>query len=457
MLLQLFILFQLTVTIYSQDNIKRFRSDGGLSRSSQPSPLLSVVEMLNSTLDTGGSGLGNNNSASGILGKIISPSQIFGKNKSNSDNNVDDKSNNNKTTDLSSENNINGTSLLTSDSIQRNNDNNNKAVTSQQEEITLRVEKTPQQIRKELIDGSFAELMELMEEEVRKRGDVPMDRYDPNISLVVPVAFDDLRSFPVLLSSLRLQTMRPDEIILVFDIPENDVGSRDNVLKEVEKYSKSLRNLRPFFRTPPPPPRHFPGSNRLFGASKAKNEIVMFFDSDDIIHPQRVEYVSRAFKQNPDMDAFLTEYFVEQMDTTEQALEMPRKSMQDLEKVFNLDELENSKGGLLAATYESERKEAKKAVEEYGLKCPWNPNDRRTEINWPETHGWWLYCCHNGWLTIRRSVLIEVPYPDKEWGEDSLYVFRLLMSGKNLGHSRVPLGIYVLGNTYRVRQKNKEN
>ncbi|KAJ1613770.1 glycosyl transferase-like protein [Cryptosporidium canis] len=310
--------------------------------------------------------------------------------------------------------------------------------------------KTKEQLRRELIDKSFEELMEMIDKEVETVGEVPMDHYDPDISVVIPVAFDDLRSFPVLLSVLRLQTLRPEEIILVLDFPEDEVEARNKASEEVKKYSASLRNLRPFFRVPAPPPNHRAGSNRLYGASKAKNEIIIFFDSDDLMHPQRVEYVSRAFKANKDMDAFLTEYFVEQMDTTEQAKEMPDKSMNDIRKRFDLDKIERE-GQLLRSSYKEELEEAEKAVKEYGLKCPWDPNDRMTEINWPETHGWWLYCCHNGWLTIKRSILIEVPYPDKTSGEDSLYVFRLLMSRKNIGHSTVPLGIYVLGNTYKVR------
>ncbi|KAH8739732.1 hypothetical protein FG386_001439 [Cryptosporidium ryanae] len=448
MLLSLFIFSHLAIIAYSQDNIiRRFRSDS--SAFGQP-PLSSVMRVLNSTLDIAGSiPRTNNSNRTNIIERVVSPGSMFG--GSDSINSAEKGSKDDATKDSSSLEDKSASEASLEDQVSNVSNIDDNKTMFQLENKSLRVEKTPQQIRKELIDSSFAELMELMEEETKKRGSVPMDKYDPNISLVVPVAFDDLRSFPVLLSSLRLQTMRPDEIILVFDVPESETEARNRALKEVERYSSSLRNLRAFFRTPPPPPRHFPGSNRLFGASKAKNEIVMFFDSDDIIHPQRVEYVSRAFRQNPDMDVFLTEYFVEQMDTTEQAMEMPKKSMQDLTKAFDLDKLENKKGGLLAATYEDERNEAKRAVEEYGLKCPWNPNDRRTEINWPETHGWWLYCCHNGWLTIRRSVLIEVPYPDKESGEDSLYVFRLLMSGKNLGHGRVPLGIYVLGNTYRVR------
>lgn len=292
--------------------------------------------------------------------------------------------------------------------------------------------------------------MGMVEREVEAVGQVPMDHHDPDISVVIPVSFDDLRSFPVLLSVLRLQTLRPEEIVIVFDFPEHEVEARAKALDEVKKYSGSLRNLRPFFRIPAPPPNHRAGSNRLYGASKAKHEIIAFFDSDDLMHPQRVEYISRAFRANRDMDAFLTEYFAEVMNTTEEAKEMPRKSMDDLRTRFDLDKIERE-GQLLRNSYEEELKEAENAVKEYGLKSPWDPNDRMTEINWPETHSWWLYCCHNGWLTIKRSVLIEVPYPDKISGEDSLYVFRLLMSRKNVGHSTVPLGVYILGNTYQVR------
>ncbi|EEA06782.1 uncharacterized protein CMU_014580 [Cryptosporidium muris RN66] len=301
--------------------------------------------------------------------------------------------------------------------------------------------------RKTLVESAWSKLLDMIENEVKTKGMVPINHYANDISVVIPVAKEDIRSLPVLLSVMRLQTLRPEEIIVVLDVSNKLDDIKHTIEDLYKKYSTTLRNLIFIYRTPEPPPSHWAASNRLFGASKAKNNIIMFFDSDDIIHPQRVEYISRVFKKNLELEAFLTGYDVITLVEAKEVDEMPNKALNMIQKRFDLDKIEESKG-LLATTYQKEYEEALKARKKLNLQTPWDPHNHYSEVNRPETGTWWLYCCHNGWLNIKKNILIEVPWEDIPSGEDSLYVFRLLLSGKNVNHSDLPLGIYVLGNSY---------
>ena len=47
----------------------------------------------------------------------------------------------------------------------------------------------------------------MIENEVKTKGMVPINHYANDISVVIPVAKEDIRSLPVLLSVMRLQTL----------------------------------------------------------------------------------------------------------------------------------------------------------------------------------------------------------------------------------------------------------
>eukprot|EP01053_Blabericola_migrator_P001330 Blabericola_migrator_1__1329@NODE_1345_length_4757_cov_239_576333_g902_i0_p5_GENE_NODE_1345_length_4757_cov_239_576333_g902_i0NODE_1345_length_4757_cov_239_576333_g902_i0_p5_ORF_typecomplete_len153_score13_28_NODE_1345_length_4757_cov_239_576333_g902_i034703928 len=51
---------------------------------------------------------------------------------------------------------------------------------------------------------------------------------------------------------------------------------------------------------------------------------------------------------------------------------------------------------------------------------------------------------HNGWLTIKKKVLYDVPYPQNlSRGQDSLYNYRLIRAKKNWNMLPIPLAAYV--------------
>eukprot|EP01068_Selenidium_serpulae_P017759 Selendium_serpulae@DN6405_c0_g1_i1.p1 len=69
-------------------------------------------------------------------------------------------------------------------------------------------------------------------------------------------------------------------------------------------FTDEVPGLRAFFRGG----KIFVGDNREWLASKAKTEYVSFFDCDDVMHPQRIEFLDRMLREHPSTEALLTGY-----------------------------------------------------------------------------------------------------------------------------------------------------
>ena len=94
-----------------------------------------------------------------------------------------------------------------------------------------------------------------------------------------------------LLTSLVLQTDKDFEVIVVDD------GSKIALLPTIELFSEVL-NIQ-FFRKP----NSGPGLSRNYGAKRAKNEWLIFVDSDVIVEKDYIENIKRDILENP-CDAF---------------------------------------------------------------------------------------------------------------------------------------------------------
>lgn len=89
-----------------------------------------------------------------------------------------------------------------------------------------------------------------------------------SISVIIPV-YNSKDTLKACLASLNNQTLRPGEIILVND------GSTDESVKTIKNLQKKLPNIKFFTQI-----HQGPATARNLGASKAKEKILVFVDSD---------------------------------------------------------------------------------------------------------------------------------------------------------------------------------
>src|SRR3989344_9240167 len=88
------------------------------------------------------------------------------------------------------------------------------------------------------------------------------------VSVIIPV-YNEEQSIGECLKSLKIQTYRPIEIIVVDD------GSGDQTVNVISNYKSQITNLKLFKQ------KHLgPGPARNFGASHASGEILVFVDAD---------------------------------------------------------------------------------------------------------------------------------------------------------------------------------
>lgn len=106
------------------------------------------------------------------------------------------------------------------------------------------------------------------------------------ISVIIPCYPPDLDVLPVMLESLRNQTRLPLEVIVALSETSKEDGLRLD--KKYSGYPFSVR----FCVTAK---KQFAGQNRNRGAAAATNGILVFCDSDDECHPQKIEITWDVF------------------------------------------------------------------------------------------------------------------------------------------------------------------
>jgi glycosyltransferase involved in cell wall biosynthesis len=110
-------------------------------------------------------------------------------------------------------------------------------------------------------------------------------------------------------------TVLPSEII----IAASEINNVDYLYNDFENICSNVKLI--IFGTVD---KCYSGINRNRGFTKCSNDIIIFIDADDIIHPQKIEIVQKCFKLFPDCKQILHQY-----DISEKILKL----------VFNTDEL----------------------------------------------------------------------------------------------------------------------
>ena len=97
---------------------------------------------------------------------------------------------------------------------------------------------------------------------------------------------EDVHMLNETLSAFRAQTAKPDEIIVV--------GNNLNDIKVSDTSIKTFAELS----------RRSPSFNRNKGAEIASGDIIIYHDVDDLPHPQKIEFIKKAFIEH-NVDAFV--------------------------------------------------------------------------------------------------------------------------------------------------------
>ena len=175
-----------------------------------------------------------------------------------------------------------------------------------------------------------------------------------------------------LFDSIERQTRRPDEVV---------VSCSSTRLDEVT-YRRDMYTFP--FRILIHAERRNAAQNRNYAASQLTTDVVTFFDADDIMHPQRLAVIADTFEAHPTLQLFLhnTEFGT--------SLEFPRFT--------NVYLYLNQLG-----------------------QCPWGSTTLKVPLN--EAH------IANGHVTVRKSVLAEVTYPeggDFRGREDTVFTTEII-------------------------------
>lgn len=280
------------------------------------------------------------------------------------------------------------------------------------------------------------------------------------ITLVVPCESEDWDKLPEFLESVANQTRRPYETILI--LSTTDVSTHTQLWYPETNSKEGIVAMPMSVDSIPRLQMHtrsglfYAGQNRMFGSSHSHSscKFITFFDCDDYMHPQRLEVLFDTFEENPQVDAIL----------------------------HSATEVHDAKWPYLKSTYLSEDL----SPYMHPVQLPWKPDeilsaltkvypekwdirDRMTEPSWPESplQKWWFHRflegylpplddslshpynkwkarSQNGWLTVRKDVLTNLPYPvDASRGQDAIYNFRLIKSGARLVYVNLPIGVYL--------------
>ena len=109
-------------------------------------------------------------------------------------------------------------------------------------------------------------------------------------SIVIPSTNSHFKYLDKVFLSYVNQTMKPEEIVV--SVANGHLINKEEVDALKSKYSEHFENIEVILHNRVVPE----GPNRGEGTKVASNELIMYNDSDDLAHPQRVEIVKQAFE-----------------------------------------------------------------------------------------------------------------------------------------------------------------
>lgn len=119
----------------------------------------------------------------------------------------------------------------------------------------------------------------------------------PEISVIMPTA-GRIEFLSEAIQSVKSQTVRVSQILLVEDALEDDCSER---ITEITTQFPAVKSLRT-------DAQHGVSAARNVGIEKATGEYVVFLDDDDILHPEMIERALAVFSQTPEIDVVVCLY-----------------------------------------------------------------------------------------------------------------------------------------------------
>lgn len=198
-----------------------------------------------------------------------------------------------------------------------------------------------------------------------------------------------------LLENIASSTVKPDMISVSCSsmIQTDEVHSNVNGVPVVISYSRRTLN---------------PSQNRNRAIAKLNTDFVTLIDGDDLMHPQRIEYIKNTFDQHPEIDGLYHSY-------KHSPLANRNDPFDTLEPPVFMANVELNPSGL-------------------GLVVP------------KESGG--TYDIHHAHGTFRRRILQRFPFderPEYKYMEDSVHATILGRNGIKLGYLANPLTRYMVG------------
>ncbi|CAE7582132.1 unnamed protein product [Symbiodinium natans] len=127
----------------------------------------------------------------------------------------------------------------------------------------------------------------------------------PEVSVVIPCTLRDAqRKFALgeMLRTVLEQTLKPLEVIVALSN-----ATADEAAAVETKLSRFLDTIPVIVDAVEGPASS--AQNRDRGLRRARGDILSVFDADDLMHPQRIELISKAFHAKPDLKLLLHSYF----------------------------------------------------------------------------------------------------------------------------------------------------
>lgn len=107
------------------------------------------------------------------------------------------------------------------------------------------------------------------------------------IGVAIPCYIGHIEQLQVLLDSIAAQTRLPDKVVV-------SCSSTAEMPPEFSQYDFDLQIVCD-------PMRRNTAQNRNIAAQRLDTDVITFFDADDVMHPQRIEFVEKAFLGGADI------------------------------------------------------------------------------------------------------------------------------------------------------------